>query len=382
MKTQNYFIILISIITLFSNQLVSTALTTETEYYKRIRKLSHSHKNRELHIHSKKFFRKYPKSKYIPEIRLMLAENEQDPNRAIQMYRVLVDNYRYYVKRDYAQYQLCEILYLTSKWSALRKESLKAVKLFKKSDYLIHFEFFLAKANIFLDRLYEARKICQQITRTNHDYHNLSRAILLISHIDKNTSGYSKKYIKDLREIVVGFRDSDITPAAIYLLGQYYEKKRDYDRSYSAYVDLIKKFPRSPESAYARRRIGRLEKNNPRLINYIPDDKTIENIDMIDIHPEIDIDNGEGLQKGVLYAISLGPFYNLKSTEEIAQLIKDDFKPISIVRLRRNFVIYVGRFKKSESALSVKIRLAEEFGLNGNIVRIRKNYNKQYLYGE
>jgi outer membrane protein assembly factor BamD (BamD/ComL family) len=382
MRTHTHFIILISTIALFSNQFATTALMTETEYYERIRELAHSHKNRELYIDSKKFFRNYPKSKYIPEIKLMLAENEQDPDRAIQMYRILVDNYRYYVKRDYAQYRLCEILYLTSKWNALRRESLKALKLFKKSDYLIHFELFLAKANIFLDRLYEARKTCQHITRTNHDYNNLSKAILLISHIDKNTSGYSKNYIKELREIIVGFQNSDITPAVIYLLGQYYEKKRDYDRSYSAYVDLVKKFPKSPESAYARRRISRLEKNNPRLINYIPDDKTIENIEMIDIHPEIDIDNGEGLRKGILYAISLGPFYNLKSTEEIAQLIKNDFKPISIVRLRRSFAIYVGRFKKSESALSVKIRLAEEFGLNGNIVRIRKNYNKQYLYGE
>lgn len=382
MKTNNHYILLISSIILFSNPIASIAVTTETEYFDEIKKLSHARRITGLTKLSKKFFLMYPKSKYIPDIRLILAENEKVPDNAIRSYRVLVDKYRYYAKRDYAQYRLCEILYLTSQWSTLRGESLKAIKLFSKSDYLIHFEFFLAKANIFLDRLYEARKICQNITQTNHDYNTLSKAILLISYIDKNTTGYSQKYIKDLREIIVGFQKADITPTVIYLLGKYYEKKRDYDRSYSAYRDLIKKFPKSPESVYARRRMIRLEKNNPRLTNYIPDNKLIENIDMIDIHPEIDIDSGERLQKGVLYALSLGPFYNLKSTKEIAKLIKNDFKPISIVRLRRSFVIYVGRFKKSESALSVKIRLAEEFGLNGNIVRIRKNYKKLYLYGE
>ncbi len=382
MQTNNHYILLISFIILFSNPIASIAVTTETKYFDQIKKLSHALRITELNKQSKKFFRMYPKSKYIPDIRLMLAENEKVPDKAIRGYRVLVDKYRYYAKRDYAQYRLCEILYLTSQWSTLRAESLKAIRLFSKSNYLIHFEFFLAKANIFLDRLYEARKICQNITQTNHDYDTLSKAILLISYIDKNTTGYSQKYIKDLREIIVGFQKADITPTVIYLLGKYYEKKRDYDRSYSAYRDLIKKFPKSPESAYARRRLSRLEKNNPRLTNYIPDNTLIENIDMIDIHPEIDIDSGERLQKGVLYALSLGPFYNLKSTEEIAKLIKNDFKPISIVRLRRSFVIYVGRFKKSESALSVKIRLAEEFGLNGNIVRIRKNYKKLYLYGE
>lgn len=369
-------------IALLSNAIASIAATTETEHFNEITKLSHTKRIAELDTLSKKFFRMYPKSKHIPDIRLILAENEKAPDNAIKSYRVLVDKYRYYPRRDYAQYRLCEILYLTSQWSILRAESLKAIGLFSKSDYLIHFELFLAKANIFLDRLYEARKICQKITQTNHDYDTLSRAILLISYIDKNTTGYSKKYINDLREIIVGFKQAEITPTVIYLLGKYYEKKRDYDRSYSAYRDLILKFPKSPESVYARRRLSRLEKYNPRLTNYIPDDTLIDNIDMIDIHPEIDIDEGEGLQSGILYALSLGPFYNLKSTKEIANLIKSDFKPISIVRLRRSFVIYVGRFKKSESALSVKIRLAEEFGLNGNIVRIRKDHKKLYLYGE
>lgn len=382
MKTYIHYILLISLIVFAYTAMASIAATTETGQFNEIKKLSHARRIAELNTLSKKFFRMYPKSKYIPDIRLILAESEKVPDTAIKSYRILVDKYRYYPRRDYAQYRLCEILYLTSQWSILRAESLKAIRLFGKSTYLIHFEFFLAKANIFLDKLYEARKICQRITQTNHDYNTLSKAILLISHIDKNTTGYSKKYINDLREIIVGFKKADITPTVIYLLGKYYEKKRDYDRSFSAYRDLITKFPKAPESVYARRRLSRLKKYNPRSANYIPDDKTIDKIDMIDIHPEIDIDEGEGSQRGILYALSLGPFYNLKSTRDIANLIKNDFKPISIVRLRRSFVIYVGRFKKSESALSVKIRLAEEFGLNGNIVRIRKDYKKLYLYGE
>ncbi len=355
---------------------------TESELFRNIQKISESRDAGELDTMSRKFFRLYPKSDHIPDIRLMIAENEKNPEEAIRKYRVLVDKYRYYQKRDYAQFRICEILYLVARWSRLRVEAQKGAKLFPKSSYHVNFQLFLAKSLIFLDQLDEASKILKKIARTNHHYENLSLAILLLAHIDKYTSGYSKKYITGITEIIVGFKNSDTTPTALYLLGSYYERKRDYDRSYSAYTDLIKQYPRSPESVYAREHINRIEKYHPQKVAYIPDSAILENIDTIDIRPEIDLENRAPSRADLVYAISLGPFYNLMRTRKIAHLIKKDCKPISIVRLRKNFVIYAGRFSDSETALTMKIRLAEEFGLNGNIVRIKRDDKKQYFYGE
>ena len=79
---------------------------------KRIRTLALTGTREALAETAKKFYKKYPKSKYIPDVRLILAENETDPEKALHQFGILVDKYRYYTRRDHAEYKLCQILYL------------------------------------------------------------------------------------------------------------------------------------------------------------------------------------------------------------------------------------------------------------------------------
>ena len=379
-KGQHKIIYTSVIITIFIINSPSISSISEKEFFNQIKSLALDGKVEELGSVSKRFFKQYPKSKYIPDVRLVLAENERDPKRAIDQFRILVDKYRFYLKRDYAQYRLCQILYILSRWKDLKIESLKGIKLFKKSKYATSFQLFLAKAYIYLEMYYEAKKVCLDITKLDHRNETLTESLLLISYINKKTFGHAQIYIKSLSELITGYSTSKKIPTVIYLLGKYYEAKGNYDRSYSAYTDLSRRFPKSPESVFANRRLEYIKRFKPSKTAYIPNSKILKNIDKIDLHPEIGIvDENEG---DIIYSVSLGSFYRLKDAREIKNLIKRDFSHVAIVRVRNRFLIYVGKIRNRESAISTKIRLAEEFGLNGKIVRIIRDTKRQYIYEE
>ncbi len=376
-KVLNIFVIIAIIFT--SSE--TFASTKEKKYVSRIISLSHSGESGKLKELARKFFKQYPKSNYVADVRLILAENESNPKESIKQYRTLVDKYKFFKKRDYAQYKLCETLYLLSQWKTLKNESRRGIKLFKRSRYFTKFRFFLARAYIHLEMFEDAKDVCLKITRQDRDHENLSEALLLLSFINKKISGFSRGYLYYLNELLTDFRNSKKIPTAIYMLGNYYESRRDYDRAYSAYIDISQRFPLSPESIFARRRLAGIDKYDPRKVGYMPNKRTIRKSDNIDIKPEIDNNGNAKDDAQIVYSVSLGPFSDMNRAEKIRDLINGDFNPIKIVETRRKkFVLYVGRLSNSDIAISMKIRLAEEFGMNGNIVRIIKDEKRLYIY--
>lgn len=356
---------------------------TEKEYLNRINKYAQKGEKEELFRNANEFFKKYPKSNSVADVRLLLAENESDADKAISRFRVLVDKYRYFKKRDFAQYSICEIYYLMSEWKKLENESIKGIKLFPNSTYTTQFKFFLAKAYIHLEKYDAAKNVCMDIIDKDHGYKTLSDSLLLLSYINRNILGLSRSYLKNLNEIITGFRNSANMPAALFFLGRYYESKADYDKAYSAYTDLVHDFPRSPEARFSSRQLERIARYNPVKTNYMPNKETIQNTDRIDIHPEIDLDNDYNNRKsGVQYSISLGPFATIGHAREIKKLISKDFQPVEIAGVRNGYRIYVGKFLNIDMAVNTRIRLAEEFGINGNIVKLIKDGKKIYIYEE
>jgi tetratricopeptide (TPR) repeat protein len=376
------------IIFLFIPNIFFAALS-EKEYFKEINELAETGKIKELAETGKQFLKDFPKSSLIADVRLILADNEADPLKAIEQFRALVNKYAYFKKRDYAQYKICEILYLQSKWNDLKIDSQKGIELFEKSEYLVKFKFFLAKALIHLEQFDAAKKVCIDITKSDHSYSNLSDALMLLSYINRNMYGISKSYLYSLSEIISGFKDSGNMPAALYLLGRYYQSKNDYNKAYSAYSDVVSEFPKSPEAGFSKKELSAIAQYNPSKTGYLPDKEAIKKSDNIDIQPEIDIDdteenalNNKNAKSDIQYSISLGPFDNIKSAREIKNLISKDFQPVEIAEVKNGFFIYAGRFAGIDSALKTKIRLAEEFGINGSIVKIIKDSKKIYIYEE
>lgn len=360
----------------------SVSADSETDSFNSIKSLARGGETPELSSAVKKFYKEYPDSDYVADIRLILADMEKIPAEAVNQYRIIVDKYRYFKARDYAQLRICEILNLLSKWSDMRQESIKGEQNFRESSLLISFRFLHAQAAVKLERFDEAREICLDIAGHDHSRENLSKALLLLSHINRKTSGLSRSYLYSLNEIITGFGDSPALPAAIFLMGRFYESRNDYDKAYSAYIDVKTRFPKSPEAGYSEARLSDIAVHNPSKTRYLPPAETIENIDKIDIQPEIDIDENEDTAGKIIYSISLGPFETEKHALDIKKLISRDFSPLKIVSINGGFIMYVGRETDLDAAASTKVRLAEEFGINGNLVKMIKDSERLFIHEE
>ncbi|MGB4269467.1 MAG: hypothetical protein WBK20_09825, partial [Spirochaetota bacterium] len=67
----------------------------------------------------KKYFKTYPKSNYIPHIRMLMADSASTVDRSIAEYHKIISNYRYFAKRDVAFLSLCQLYYIKSDWGNL-----------------------------------------------------------------------------------------------------------------------------------------------------------------------------------------------------------------------------------------------------------------------
>ncbi len=333
-----------------------------------------------LEVLSDKFIKQFPESRNIPKVKMVLAEKESSPSAAVQKFSAIIYNHPAFEKSDFALYQACQIQSLMADWQGLRKNAILGIKNYGKSPYHEHFRFFYIQSGTQLQKYDDAAAECREILASNHSSRTMARALYQLAVITKLKQGISREYVSSLRELLLGFRDSDIYPSALLLTGNFHEKKNNSRGALAAYDELIKKFPASFEAMQARKKTASMGDISPGPAVFIPDDETINKTENIEIRPEEDLPD-EGGNEAVLYAVSVGPFPSLKNMQEIKKLIS----PVGEIRslqLRTGHMLYVGRVQGSDAALNLKIRLAEEYGINGRIVRIRSEENKKYIYGE
>jgi hypothetical protein len=135
-------------------------------------------------------------------------------------------------------------------------------------------------------------------------------------------------------------------------------------------------FPVSPEAVMSARELERIKKFNPKKTAYIPDIKTIKNMDNIDLSPEQEIKKEDDTN---FFSVAIGPFTKLKDTDDVLRLIKS-YDPARKIKVSYGHMIYLGQYKDTDSALETRIRLAQEYGINGNIVRFSVQGDRSYIY--
>ena len=206
-------------------------------------------------------------------------------------------------------------------------------------------------------------------------------ARILLAYITRQKSGNSRDYIYALREAAMQYPKNGIHPSVLYLLGKFYESQGDWDRAYSAYRDIIDRYPRSPEAEFSSRRAEFLSDKKPKRRQYLPDESTVGRTEQIDIQPETDADEGGDGPDISRYALSIGPLASLNDARGIKKTV-GEFGPVKTARTRDGYIIYLGSFAGSDEALGTRIRLAEEYGINARIVRISHDDTRQYIHGE
>ncbi len=352
---------------------------SEKELLNEISKMTYSNKSDAALKLSRRFLKKYPGSKSIPDVRYMIAVNEKSPLTAIKLFRVVLDNYRYYKRNDEAAMRICEIMCLLSNWNELKDESSAALKKYPKSRNNPDFTLMYIHACINLGDYDDAARESKNFTDRNHEYKSMAKSRLASAYIDKKMTGLSRKYIYSLRELLIGFDESDIYPSALFLAGSFYKSTQDYSKAYSAFSDLIEKYPGSPEALYAKKNIREIIIHKPKRVPYMPGEKTIQARDSIEIKPELPLNSKQN--KDTFFSLSVGPFDSFKRANQIKKIISA-YGKTHMVQLKTGFILYSGTYPTAEKALLGRIRLAEEEGINGKIVRVHTDGSKKYIYGE
>ncbi len=354
----------------------------DRELLDRIKILAGEGKAPQVRAAADEFLRRYPSSPFLPDALIMAGNMESNPNAAIERYRVAAGKSRSREKSAASRLNICRIMYLESRWNELLRESREAFRLHREDEYAPEFLLFVARACVFLESYENAERACEEITRRTRRYDYLSSALLLLSHINRKTTGYSRSYFTVIRDLVTGFPDSDIAPTALYLLGRSYHERGDWNRAYSAFIAVSRKYPKSPESVYSAERIASLTRHDPKTVSFIPSDAMLKSMDPIDLQAEGGNQETPAVDAGPFFSVSLGPVNAMADARRIAHLIKEEFAPVRIVNMGRNYAVYAGKLKDQRGAMTMKIRLAEELGLNGNIVRIVSESKKMYIYGD
>ncbi len=361
----------------FSQSAVS-APEQEDVLYKQIISFNQKGMGEEVQKKGRRFLRLYPRSSRVADVRFYIAENETDTALALEEYKRIIRYFRYFRKRDYVYYRVCQINFLRSDWKKVSSASTTALSQYPKSPFRSDLLLLGATASLKEGRLDDARRQIRLIQARDHRYSYMARSLLLAASIEKRKTGFSRAYIYTLREILLGVKESKIYPSALYMTGEFYLHHGDKNRAYTAFSDLTARYPDAPESIDACSHLRELKKSNPARQSYFPSEKIIKDTDSLDISPEHNISNRP---TGPCYSVAVGPFSTQEAGSRIYRLIKG-YGRIKSFRTRRGFTHYIGCSSRMETALQLKVRLAEELGINGNIARINQNRGRSIIYGE
>lgn len=281
--------------------------------------------------------------------------------------------YPNYKNREAVYSSLLNLYYLGGSWKSLTKWAKKGLSedetsaLYKK--YLLYGQI---KSGTWSNAQKTSLQLIKSSKKKNRGQLYLQRSLIL-----ENMTGLSKKYLKTLATLLENFKNMDEYPALLLMLGDFYLEHHSYNKAYSAYKDLSQRYPRSTESLDALKKIKRIAIKKPRYTTYIPDKKLFNKLDDIDISHDRITQNNVG---STYFSISVGPLYTKKQYNGLKKILKE-YGDIRIVSIKKSIYLYIGKLASTKSAMSLKVRLAEEQGINGHIVRV---YGKKvkYIYEE
>lgn len=330
---------------------------TESEDWRTLRDAASAKSRDEASALARSFIKNHPKSGHIADARMILADSETDPARALPRYDALAEKFRDFSRKYEARLSLCRILFLQSRFAECAEEAQKGAE----SANELRGEFVLLRAKA----LY-AQQRYDEASETLKGNSTPEAANIRAEIVTKNgeTGAWA--------DLVKG----DFPETALFCLAKEFEADGMNNEAFSAYSDLIRRYPHSLEALSAAKPKAKLAKLGAKYKAVA----AAKRQKLERLRPEREITDADSTAGE--YSVLVGPFFNLKEAGKIKKEMTSEFGHAVIVKREREFVIYVGRAPAQEDAVSMKIRLAEEFGFNGTIVNIREEDNREYFYGQ
>lgn len=310
------------------------------------------------------FIKSYPSSDRIPEIHIIAARHENSPVKALNHYTAIIRQFPKYTQILAVYRETCQILYLSSRYEESSRYAKTALSIDRSKNQTHIFSLILIHSLI-LSQEYDDASNCLKKYSSAIDEDERS---VLSDELSLRTGGNVSNPVN---------AGNSRSSCELYLLGKQYELERKYDYAFSAFKDLIHQYPRSPEGMIASKRLDLLVKQSPKYTKaYLNPQKEKNEFNLEHTSPIDDIDNA------LAYSVLIGPLYNLAEAKNLKKEMTGSFEQIVLVKSADGFYLYVGRESSAEKAVALKIRLAEEFALNGKIAQRKEDSGREYIYGE
>jgi len=280
---------------------------------------------------------------------------------------------------DKCALRICDTLYLKSDWKNLKIEARQGydeAAPSAKGEFL----FYLSKASFYLQEYDEAASYSARLEEAYRS-HELYPAVRLQSlYLAQKRGVGSSNYALSLKETYYELQGAGSEVSCLYLLARHFEYKNEYQNAYSLYKDVITQYPRSPEALLAQNKIDDMA---GRDITYKSDVlQSIRGEDDSVINSLRPYRTPANAVNGSYYALSIGPFYNLEAAKKLKEDLQHEFSNVVIIKGSRRFNIYIGKEASSEECMTIKIRMAEAFGYNGDIIHVGENDEATYIHSE
>lgn len=310
---------------------------------------------------------------------ILYAELTPDMNEALNLLYATKKRRLPRSLADQCSLKICDTLYLKSDWKKLKDEAAEGYRNAAppmKPDFL----FYLSKASFYLQEYDEAAAYSSRLEEAYRS-HNLYPAVRLQSlYLAQKRGIGASDYAVGLKEAYYELQGAGSEVSCLYLLARHFEYKNELQNAYSLYTDVIRKYPRSPEALLAKNKLDDMAGKNFQYRDNVLQTISPKQDSVIDsLQP---YSSSEGTVRGSYYALSIGPFYNLEAAKKLKADLEHDFPNVVIIKGNRQFSIYIGREPTSEDCMTLKIRMAEEFGYNGDIIHVGENDEATYIHSE
>lgn len=334
----------------------------EIDQYKKIKSLELISDSTVL-TESLRFIKTFPKSSYIDDIRLVAARNESSVDKALLQCSLVrnkgVENPFY----NQASVLQCELLFISGRFEECAKSA--RILASKNNDTSTK-----RAASVYLIR---SLLLLQDYKEADVSFNRFSKFMT-----ENDLNSIANEISQKIGEHDYNLGSDPIhSPSILLFLSRYYKITRKYNESFSALKDLQELFPRSPEALTSLYDFEELKKSGSKYTeNYL---SLIQpnNVDILSPEDPVADETSDNH-----YAVSIGPFDSVSNVRKIKKEMTSDYGSIMLVGTGGKYYLYIGDESTPDGATEIRIRLAEEYGINGRIVQITSENNHEYIYGQ
>jgi TolA-binding protein len=306
-----------------------------------------------------KFVADYPESNYIPNSIYYLGRLESNPQRALELYTMVWEEYPKSDVADDALYEVAQYYYATGEYKTAIDKYRQLLSDYKRSELACKAQYWLGNALFAIKEFEPAIEEYRNVKVKYPGCEKIPEAELGIAQTHYKMGNYRDASVQ-FQTILSEQKDSGVLSAALYGLGECSEKNANIEMAIYAYEKLIEDFPSSQETAHAKVRLAQLKKQYD-----VETPKPEPKPEPEEVPEEEEVTEEQPKEAAKNYTIQVGAFREEENARQLVQKLNGlgyDAKMIKKTDAETavQYKVWVGEYETRADAEEVAINLKED----------------------